>query len=267
MKKIVNSIAIELKKTVFSYGFILCIVITCLLCFTSSVYTDSLTGKEYSVFEVIANKSRSVFSSFTSSQLLHASVSPYMTIFIPVLSSLPFVTGFCAERLGGNMRFVIIRSGKYKYCISKFISAVISGGIAVMAGFMLYSVAVCFSFSNEGLYALELIKMYIGMGLYGMISVLPAFFLSAFIRNKYMICCFPFIFMHFYYTSVSKVQDIFNARDRWDIVMKMYFLYPSNIKEVLFDVNVEIIIYHAVLAVAALVGFTVIMNRRLDYGQ
>lgn len=165
------------------------------------------------------------------------------------------------------MRFVITRSGKFKYCISKFSSAVISGGIAVMAGFMLYSVVVCFSFSNEGLSVLELMKMYIGMGLYGTISVLPAFFLSAFIKNKYMICCFPFIFMHFYYTSVSKVQDIFNAHGRWDMVFKMSFLYPSYIKEVLFDVNADIMIYHAVLAVAALVGFTVIMNRRLDYGQ
>lgn len=267
MKRFFNSIAVELKKTVFSYGFILCIVITCLLCFTSSVYADSFTGKEYSTFEIIANKSKSVFSSFTSSRLLHTSVSPYLTLFIPVLSSLPFVTGFCAERLGGNIRFVITRIGKYKYCVSKFGSAVISGGTAVMVGFMLYSAAICCLFSNEGLSASELIKMYIGMGVYGMISVLPAFFLSAFIKNKYMICCFPFIFMHFYYTSVSKVQDIFNARDRWDIVFKMSFLYPSNIKEILFDVNADIIIYHAVLAVAAFAGFTVIMNRRLDYGQ
>lgn len=82
-----------------------------------------------------------------------------------------------------------------------------------------------------------------------------------------MICCFPFIFMHFYYTTVSKVQDIFNAHNRWDMVFKMSFLYPSNIKEVLFDVNADIIIYHAVLSVAALVGFTMIINRRLDYGQ
>lgn len=267
MKRLFNSMVVELKKTIFSYGFILCIVITCLLCFTSSVYTDSLTGKEYSVLEIIANKSRSLFSSFTSSRLLHESVSPYLTLFIPVLSSLPFVTGFCAERLGGNMRFVITRSGKYKYYISKFISAVFSGGIAVMTGFILYSAVICFAFPNESLSVLELIKMYAGMGIYGMISVLPAFFLSAFIKNKYMICCFPFIFMHFYYTTVSKVQDFFNARECWDIVMKMYFLYPSNIKEVLFDLNSEIIIYHAILTAAALVGFTIIMNRRLDCGQ
>lgn len=267
MKKLFNNITVELRKTIFSYGFILCIVITCLLCFTSPVYADGLTGKEYSAFEVISNKSRSVFSSFTSSQILHASVSPYLTLFIPVLSSLPFVTGFCAERLGGNIRFVITRSGKYKYCISKFISAVLSGGTAVMAGFILYSAVICFAFSNEEPSVLELIKMYVGMGIYGMISVLPAFFLSAFIRNKYMICCFPFILMHFYYTTVSKVQDFFNARDRWDIVIKMYFLYPSNIKEVLFDFNSGIVIYHVALVIAALAGFTVIMNRRLDYGQ
>jgi len=267
MEKIFNSITVELRKTIFSYGFILCIVITCLLCFTSSVYIDGLTGKEYSAFEVIANKSEPVFSLFTSSSLLHASVSPYLTIFIPILSSLPFVTGFCVERLDGNMRFVITRNGKYIYYISKYISAVFSGGIAVMIGFILYSAVICFVFSNESLSVTELIKMYAGMGIYGIISVLPAFFLSAFIKNKYMICCFPFIFMHFYYTTVSKVQDFFDSRHRWEIVMKMYFLYPSNIKEVLFDFNSEIIIYHAVLAVAALAGFTVIMNRRLDYGQ
>ncbi len=267
MKKLFNSITVELRKTIFSYGFILCIIITCLLCFTSPVYTDGLTGKEYSTFEVIANKNRSIFSAYTSSRILHTSVSPYLTLFIPVLSSLPFVTSFCAERLGGNMRFVITKSGKYRYCISKYISAVLSGGTAVMIGFILYSVAICLVFSNEKLSAVELIKMFVGIGLYGIVSVLPAVFLAAFIKNKYMICCFPFIFMHFYYTTVSKIQDIFNAHFRWDIVMKMYFLYPSNIKEILFHFNSGIIIYHAALAIAAFVGFTVIMNRRLDYGQ
>lgn len=267
MKRLINSITIELKKTIFSYGSILCIIVTFMLCFTSSVYTDGFTGKEYSVFEIMANKSRFENLLFTSSQILHVSVSPYLTIFLPVLSSVPFVTSFCAERLGGNIRFIITRNGKYIYCISKFISAVISGGIAIMLGFVLYSIAVYCSFSNEDSSVSEFIKMYIGMGLYGMISALPAFFLSSFIKNKYMICCFPFIFMHFYYTTVSKVQDIFNSHYRWDIVMKMYFLYPSNIKEILFDVNAEIIIYHVILAVAALVGFIVIMNRRLDYGQ
>lgn len=266
MKKILNCIDSDMKKSVFSYGFVLCIFVTFLLCFTSSVYTDS-TGKEYSVLEVMADRNRFGEAFFRSIDILHYSVSPYLTIFLPVLSSIPFVTVFCAERIGGNMRFTITRSGKYTYYISKFLSAVISGGAAVTLGFVLYSGVICCYFTNEATTFSELIKVYIGMGIYGMVSVLPAFFLSSFIKNKYMICCFPFIFMHFYYTTVSKVQDILNAHEKWDVVMKMIFLYPSELKEILFNINTDTIIYHTALTVAAFIGFTIIMNRRLDYGQ
>lgn len=267
MKIFARGIIVDLKKTVFSYGFILCIIVTFMLCFTSSVYIDSFTTKEYSVLEVMADKQRFGPDSFQSLTILRYSVSPYLTVFLPVLSSIPFVTAFCAERIGGNMRFTITRSGKYTYCFSKFLSAVISGGAAVMLGFVLYSIVICCYFTNADTAVSELIKVYIGMGIYGMVSVLPAFFLSSFIKNKYMICCFPFIFMHFYYTTVSKVQDIFNAKEKWDIVMRMIFLYPSELKEILFNVNTDTIIYHSALTAAALIGFIIIMNRRFDYGQ
>lgn len=266
MKRILSCIDCDIKRSVFSYGFVLCIFVTFLLCFTSSVYGDS-TGKEYSVLEVMADRERFGRAFLRSIDILHYSVSPYLTIFLPVLSSIPYVTAFCAERIGGNMRFTITRSGKYPYCFSKFLSAVISGGAAVMLGFILYSIAVCCYFANDDTAVSELIKVYIGMWIYGMVSVLPAFFLSSFIKNKYMICCFPFIFMHFYYTTVSKVQDIFNSHGKDNIVMRMIFLYPSELKEILFRVNTDLIIYHCALTAAALTGFTIIMNRRLDHGQ
>lgn len=267
MIKLARSITVEMKKSLFSYGFMLCIIVTFLLCFTSSVYMDTFTGKEYSVLEVIADKKRFNPDSFESITILHYSVSPYLTIFLPVLSSIPFVTAFCAERIGGNIRFVITRSGKFTYCFSKFISAVISGGASLMIGFILYSIVVCSCFTNSNASISEFIKLYIGMGLYGMVSVLPAFFLSSFIKNKYMICCFPFIFMHFYYTTISKIQDMLNSYGKDDIVINIIFLYPSELKEILFNVNTGTIIYHSTLIAATIIGFTIIMNRRLDYGQ
>lgn len=205
--------------------------------------------------------------SFTSVQILYNSISPYITLFLPVLSSIPFVTVFCAERISGGMRFTITRSGKNVYCISKFISAIISGGLAVMFGFIPYSVVVYFEFPDNNAEISEFMKMYAGMGLYGMVSVLPAFFLSSFIKNKYMICCFPFIFMHFYYTTISKIQDILNAHKKDDVVLKIIFLYPRELKNVFITENADVVIYNLVLAVSAIIGFTIIMNRRLDYGQ
>lgn len=267
MKRFINSISVELKKTLFSYGTILCIIVTFLLCFTSCIFTDAGTGKEYSVLEVMANMDLFREDQFTSISILRYSLSPYITNFIPVLSSIPFVTAFCAERLGGNMRFVITRSRKNAYYFSKFLSALISGGAAVMLGFILYSIVIFCKFSNADASVSEFIKICIGMGVYGMVSVLPAFFLSSFIKNKYMICCFPFILMHFYYTTISRIQDLLHLYGKDDIVFKIIFLYPSELTEILFKADTSLIIYYSALTVAAITGFTIIMNRRLDHGQ
>ena len=55
MKKVYYSIIIELKKNIINYGFFMCIIITAILCFTSEIYIDPITGQEYSVIAVITN--------------------------------------------------------------------------------------------------------------------------------------------------------------------------------------------------------------------
>ncbi len=136
-----------------------------------------------------------------------------------------------------------------------------------MLGFIFYSIVIYFEFPDNNAALSEFMKMYAGMCLYGMVSVLPAFFLSSFIKNKYIICCFPFIFMHFYYTTISKIQDILNVHEKYDIVAKIIFLYPNELKNIFITGNTDVVIYNFVLSAAAIISFTIIMNRRLDYGQ
>lgn len=266
MKKIMRCLTADLKKSVCSYGFCICTVAVFILCFASVIYIDDFTGKEYTAFEIVVNRSKIPNIKFSGINILHISVNPYLTIFLPVLSSIPFVTLFCTERIGGNIRFIITRTGKLFYCLTKFITALVSGAITNILGFVLYSLVIIFAFGLNGGIT-ELIKIYIGMGIYGAVSVLPAFFLSAFIKNKYMICCFPFIFMHFYYTIIAKVKENFIAHDNWDAVFKISFLYTSDIKEILFSHDLTAIIFYSALTVITFTGFTLIMNRRLDYGQ
>lgn len=273
MKKLFYCINTELNKTIKSYGFIISIMITFLLCFSSVIYTNSFTGKEHTAIEIILTKKQFNMIQFFGREILLTSVSPYITIFLPVLSAIPFVTVFCAERLSGNMRFTITRTNSTLYIISKFISALVSGALSIMLGFVLYSIVICSVFGYNGTIS-EIVKMYIGMALYGMVSVLPAFFLSAFIKNKYMICCFPFILMHFYYTIISKIQDYFNSKDMGLTVAKMRFLYPDTIKNILLgDTASELnivrneIIYFSALIILSFLGFAIIMNRRFDHGQ
>ena len=273
MKRVIKSIYIELKKTIICYHFIVSMIITFLLCFSSVIYISSFTGKEHTAIEVILTKQQFNMIQFSGKDILFTSISPYITIFLPVLSAIPFVTVFCAERLSGNMRFTITRINSTLYIISKFISALVSGALSVMLGFVLYSIVICSVFGYNGTIS-EMIKMYIGMAFYGMVSILPAFLLSAFIRNKYMICCFPFILMHFYYTIISKIQDYFNSRDMGMTVVKMVFLYPDMLKNILLgNTNSELnivrneIIYFSALTVLSFLGFAIIMKKRFDHGQ
>ncbi len=272
MKKILNFLISDLKKIIIGYGFIVSIIVVFLLCFTSVIYQDTFTGKEYTVSEIITMKKGFTNIEFSAQSILHTSVSPYITIFLPILSSIPFVTVFCAERIGGNIRFIITRTGKMIYYISKFLSALLSGALSVMFGFILYSIVICMIFKYNGTIS-ELMKMYAGMAFYGAVSVLPALLLSAFIKNKYMVCCFPFIFMHFYYTVIAKIQDYFSSKRMGLIVIKMGFLYPDTLKNILINdnntVNLSryVILYYSLLTILTFIGFIVIMDRRLDYGQ
>lgn len=265
MKGFINSTITELRKTVVSYGFLFCLIITFFLCFTSVVYYDRF-GKEYTLIEILSDKQLFKAAGLTNMGVLHNSVSPYLTVFLPVLSSLPFVTVFSAERSGGNIRFIISRTGKRNYYLSKYISALISGGLAVAAGFILFSFVVLLRFEKDG-GADEYFKICAGIFVYGIVSVFPAFLLSAVIRNKCILCCFPFILMHFYYTSLSKIQDHFLSSGKVDMVLKMEFLYPSELKDIMFRTESDIIIYHLVLAAAAFAFFALAMDRRLDRGE
>ena len=81
--------------------------------------------------------------------------------------------------------------------------------------------------------------------------------------------------MHFYYTAISKIQDMLINKGMDEIVFKINFLYPNTLKDVLFYQKIEgvvntnnyAIVYYLILCLSAFAGFTIIMIRRLDHGQ
>lgn len=269
LKKLMNISIKDLNKTILSPGFTLCIIITFCLCFTSVIYTDGTTGQEYTVIQILLNMSDFKFTNLDAVEIFRLSVGNYLTIFLPILSAVPYVTFFCAERVSGCMRFGISRSGKLRYYTAKFISAILSGGLAVMTGYSLYGTIIYTIFPTRETSLTEFAQLAVGMAFYGMISVLPAFFLSAFIKNKYIICCLPFIIMHFYFTLLSRIQSMFINKDRFDLVFKMDFLYPNNIRYIFIKDtnNLSILLFYALLSVISFTGFIIIMNRRLDCGE
>ncbi len=269
LKKAFRNIVSDLNKSIVCTGFIICIIITFFLCFTSIIYIDPNTGQECSVIEILTNKKNFRHIQFEAESVLKTSVNDYLTIFLPVLSSLPFAAFFCSERSSGYIRFNIIRTSRTSYCFSKFISALVSGGLSVMLGFVIYGITIYFIFPSDNSTITGFIKSAAGMSLYGAVSILPAFILSSFIKNKYIVCCMPFIIIHFYYTLMAKIKDYLIFSDNSNVIFKMQFLYPNNIRNI-FETESDrmiIIVFYMLITAASLILFIAIMNRRLDYGE
>ncbi|MCH5275408.1 MAG: hypothetical protein J1E65_06175 [Lachnospiraceae bacterium] len=264
MKKYLHCVVNDLKKAIFSYAFLLSILVICVLCFSSIAYMDYGKGQEYSVFEVIINKQKFAYLGLDVMRIL--SISTYLTMFLPILSALSFVSAFCSERLTGNIRFQISRVGRFPYYAAKFTAAVVSGGFTILAGYVSYAIILCAFFPVGACSVTGILKELCGVMLYGMVSVIPAFFFSAFIKNKYIVCCLPFILMHFYYTVLSRLYSYFIGKGNWEVCMIIPILYPNSVKYLDHDALIATL-YQICLSVLAFIGFICIMNRRLDYGE
>lgn len=128
----IKNLKCDLNKTMFSIGSLAAIFVVFLLCFTENIYIDSSTMQAFSVFEALFKFNRSFVeseASFCSLLVFESTFSGYSAMFLPVLASFPFVFSQSAERNSGNIRFSIFRTKRLKYYLSKFICAVLSGGI------------------------------------------------------------------------------------------------------------------------------------------
>lgn len=289
--KFIYTLYQDIKKTLLNYSFVVCIVITTLLCFTASVYTDLETGRNYMVLDVIKDISyeqRLENSAFGFKNIFSCAMSGYLAMFLPIIAAFPFIPNFCSERNSGLIRLTISRTGKYRYYMSKFISALIGGGLAVMLGYLIFgAISLCiFPLPEEypvdpilmeaGLAStpdnlksiLDCSKELVGSFIYGAVSTVPAFFFASFIRNRYVITCLPFMLTYFFTTALTKHAQNLLAANEWDEAIKYYSLIPSSLVQIFGSTHKTLLVsFYGVFTLVALVGFVVIMNLRTDKGE
>lgn len=278
----------DLNKTVINPGFAGAVFITVLLCFTANVYTDVAIDKNYSVFEVIFNLDKKIIQAdytFSWICVFTKCLSGYITMFIPIISVFPFMITFCAERNNGLIRFTIARTGKMRYYLSKFLSCFISGGLSVLLGVFVFGIFVKLYFPNTNTYEMyqdqlslilphgefsAIIRTLISAFLYGAVSTLPAFMLSSFCKNPYLITCIPFMIIYIWNTSLEKIQLLLIEAEKWEELKKIYPYYPNSIittlQHDLDKTGKTALIFNAVYTLALVTGFIVIMNLRTDKG-
>ncbi|WP_028510207.1 ABC transporter permease [Ruminococcus sp. NK3A76] len=286
--KIIYSLKQDLNKTLLNIGFLGAVLLTAVLCFTAPTYHDLTTDRSYSVFESFFSFKREFIESdtqFASISVFQNGLGGYISMFLPIIVAFPFMVSFCAERNSGLMRFTISRTGCLRYYLSKFFAVMIGGGLAAMLGYAIYGLVVYGFFPNINSYELdefyyemhpdsqtvEVLKMLLSAFIYGAVTTLPAFLISSFSRNPYLITCVPFLMVYIWNTAINKlVLKAWETEDN-ELSEKLFDFQPDSARRLVYitewnESAQRIVIFNGVLVVGVIVLFSVIMNLRKDRG-
>lgn len=290
---------VNMHKILTSPGFYLCVLFTVILCFTAEAYRAYSDNKVYSVFgvwlgfskeEMLTNPGMSAY------EMLSKATGGWLATFVPIVAAFPFLPLLCDESVSKNVRYSVCRETKVSLVVGRFFTAMLSGGLAVLCGFALFTGAVYLMFPNIGVYTPELRETtewwiagayplfpklgysylvmldFIEMFLYGAFFSIPALLVSVFLKNKYFVLCIPFFFkylVNYIYAGMKiKVYESFGTVE--EEVFKMLSAIDPDALENLFSYGETLwrnLMLHAILLLFAFLLYTIAMNRRVDFGE
>lgn len=299
--KLFRIIKNDLSIIIKNKGFWISVIVTLLLCFTTTLYTDSL-NKQYSVIEVLLSFDKQFILSdisYSSLNVMLISRASKLFMFIPIVATFSFVQGVCDEKKSRFKRSVILRSGKIKYHIGKLISSIISGGLVISLGYLLFCICIYFLFPSINEYGKEIadtniselllynkaivtyfynaigsigiiLLAFIGMFLYGAFATLPTLLLLSITNDKYFLTCLPFIFKYSFDMWSNKVflstisGGNLSTINKWIIencrLENLYNVFS-------LDGKLESIIFYLTSLMIISIIYLVVVNRRVDYGE
>lgn len=286
--KLVRLIKQDLYKNMFNWGYIGTVIVICALCFTTSAHVNELNGESLSVLEVLFEKNIvETYNDYniSSIMLFKAAISEYAVLFIPIAISIPFLFSFSEERKSGNIRFNIIRVNSSRYTFSKYISAVLSSGVAVMIAVCLYGVILYFTFPSLSDYdtaAYELIgegdtfnivvRKMVTTFMFGCICAIPGIVCSSICLNQYLITCIPFLFFYAWKTTMTKLQVMCFESGKYNEINKLGAYLPDSTLKLVYAKSIDMIIIRIVLLwiiiiVLGCILFCLIRKKQKDRGM
>ena len=158
-----------------------------------------------------------------------------------------------------------------------------------MIGLALYGIIVWISFPSLNSYNLDpeqiswsipdgafvsIIRNLLAAFIYGAFSTLPAFFLSSFCKNPYIITCLPFMLIYIWNTTMNKIMSKAFETGDYEIYERLTPFMPDSPRQLAFINFAEItpsqtnmLIFNGAYLLVLLIGFIVIMNLRTDKGN
>lgn len=287
----------DFHKIVTGYGMYLCVLFTIILCFGTSIHIDMMNNDQYSVIRSLISFDREFMLSsydFISINVALKGAGSWLSMFIPIISAFAYIPLVCDESESKSIRNAVFRSSKLKFYLSRFITAVLSGGFAVMIGYMVFCGMVFILFPGIGEFPAETREFYIqylsgvypstadfGIGsallikfaeifVYGAIAAIPAILLTAVSKNKYVVLCIPFFIKYaLTQTSVKLIAQAYSNGEgvggRLTEISNMINLdYVLQIYEMK---SYRLILLYIIVAISTLTLYMFIQLRRFDSGE
>lgn len=290
---------VNLRKVFTGPGFYLCVLFTLILCFTAEVYTDYTHNKVYSVLGLWLGFSKEemlIHTQMSAYEMIRKATGGWLATFMPIVAAFPLLPLLCDESASKNLRYSVHRETKESFLTGRFLTTMVSGGLAVLCGFALFVGAVYLMFPGIGAYAPEVresAEWWIAgtyplfpklgypylvaldameMFLYGAFYAVPALLVSAFLKNKYFVLCIPFFLkylVNYVYagTEIKAYESLEAIDERVLTVLKMT---DPDALEGLFSYGETLwcnLLLYAVLLLLAFLLYRITMNRRVDFGE
>ena len=281
--KTLNCIITEMKKVIISPYFAVGIIAFALMCFTSSAYMDYSNNREMSIFEMITmlNTDKAQGYEFSAQYVCSRGFDMWIVQFLSIIVAFPFVKVLCDERRCSEKRYIICRMGKFRYCLSKFVSAILCGAVLCALGFLLFSAAVYMIFPKPSALSAEQAEMLancnisypkklletviMGAGA----AVLP-FLTSVFTANQYFCICIPFLLQYMQMTAANKLflDGLSVKYSEWQMTL-IQAVHPASLRNLAYGTNSGLVSFagYALLAGAALTLFIITQRRCVDCGR
>ncbi len=270
----------ELKKLSFIPYLILSISGIVLLCLSATGETD-MSGKQISIFSLMFQEQQANTDiSKSALALWQAGIGGWLVVFAPMLLSMGYILLISEERRNGQIRFHILRSGNWKYCISKLCSGALAGGIVFLIGYALFGLLMLVRFPSIRTFSAEeqeillmgsnisvvIIKKLIGVFLYGMFGSVFGIGVAIVFRDKYMLVCLPFMIKYIYQQILAKMAMDAMAAKAYERLTWIETFQPENIMNISLGWNwfLTVILMLAIYAVLSVIFYRCV--KRGDWG-
>ena len=275
-----HEIKLEFKKNIYVPYIFIEIIGIIILCLSATGETD-MNGKQISIFSLIFQElpaNTDVLKSALS--LWQAGIGGWLVVFAPMLLSMGYILLISEERRNGQIRFHILRSGNWKYCISKLCSGALAGGIVFLIGYALFGLLMLVRFPSIRTFSAEeqeillmgssisvvIIKKLIGAFLYGMFGSVFGIGVAIVFRDKYMLVCLPFMINYIYQQILTKMATDAMAAEAYERLTWIETFQSENIMNISLGWNwfLSVILMLAIYAVLSVIFYRCV--KRGDWG-